>query len=428
MTAFLNRAKILGPFRHRMFAIYMGGNAFSMTGFWIQRTATAWLAWELTHSTTWLGIIVCADLLPTACFGFLAGAVADRWNRLRLLGLVQLLLALQAAALWILISSDQITIWLLLAFTSAHGMLNAISQPVRMVVVPSLVERVEIGPAVAMNAMIFNVARFVGPALGGVIIASVGIAAPYLINAFANAVFLVALVRLAPPNNQSPPNRSLTVVEQLLQAIRYVSAHPGIGANLILVTALGFGGRAATEMLPAFADRIAGSGVRTFALMTVATACGSIVAALWIAGRAHTLSALFRTALAQLLICAIAVILFAATNSLWLALPLLVVAGFGVTAAGISLQTTLQLSVETSIAGRILGLYSQIFRGAPAIGALMLGIASEYIGLTAATSGGTLIIFIVCLWTHRNRARLVASLQSIADKSDRAATLTDRQM
>ena len=180
--------------RNRNFLIYVAGNCFNLTGLWMQRIAIGWLTWELTGSATWLGIIAFAELAPTLVIGPFAGAMADRLDRLQLAKRTQLLVVVQTTCLALVTLSGMLNIWLLLALTVIQGVIFSFWQPVRLALVTSLVSSSELSSAIAINSIIFNSARFIGPALAGLVLVVSSPGWAFLINAVTSLIFLYALL------------------------------------------------------------------------------------------------------------------------------------------------------------------------------------------------------------------------------------------
>ena len=199
-------AVALGEGNYRRYVI---GNAVSLTGTWVQRVAVGWLAWELTGSGAWLGLIVFADLAPAMLIGPLGGALADRGDRLRLLRIGQSLMMAQALVLFALTVSGLIDRWSLMAVVAVGGGIVGINQPARLALVPSLVSRQSLSTAIAINSVVFNLARFVGPAVAGLLIVSAGTAFAFAVNAVSFLAFLLALrgIRLVTPEATAPRGR-----------------------------------------------------------------------------------------------------------------------------------------------------------------------------------------------------------------------------
>ncbi len=152
-----------GRFEIRNYRLFATGNGISQIGYWIQRVAQSWLAWQLTHSGTWLGLVAAADLIPNVVISPFAGALADRVDRIKLIRLTQLVAILQAWVLAILSFSGIITVDELFGLIFALGFINAFNQPARLALIPSLVDSTSLPSAVALNSLIFNLARFIGP-------------------------------------------------------------------------------------------------------------------------------------------------------------------------------------------------------------------------------------------------------------------------
>ena len=195
----LGFAQIGRAMGHRNYRVYVYGHAVNLIGLWIQRVAVGWLTWELTGSAAWLGIIALADMAPAILFAPIGGAIADRMDRKRLAVIAQLVAMVQAAALAGLTLSGLIDIWLLLVLSLVLGVNVSLWGPVRLAMVPNLVPREDVGTAVAFGSVIFNSARFVGPAIAGPIIVFSGVGLAFAVNALSYAAFLAALMLIDVP-------------------------------------------------------------------------------------------------------------------------------------------------------------------------------------------------------------------------------------
>ncbi len=403
MPIISNLTSLFRIFRHPNYRVYAIGNSISLVGLWMQRIATGWLAWELTNSGGWLGVIVFADLFPTVIFGPIGGAVADRWNRLRLLTIGQYLAMGQAVVLFVLLISGLLTIWILFGMTIFLGIVSAFNQPARTSLIPSLVPRDDLANVVAINSVIFNLARFLGPAAAGVTIVSMGLAAAFAANALSYLVFIIALsrIQLSPPSSHKRKTARLMV--ELRDGFHYTASHTGIATVLLLLIATGVGGRPIVELLPGFADRHFNSGAEGLAILTSSIGIGAVIGGIWLSASTTSLS-FVAIALRSSMFLAVSTSLFALSTSLWSAVVILLVAGFTMATSGIATQTYIQLAVDGEKRGRVLSIYGLIFRGAPAVGALAMGFASDYVGLSAPVLFGALLIIAVGLWV-RNRLK-----------------------
>jgi predicted MFS family arabinose efflux permease len=285
----------------------------------------------------------------------------------------------------------------------------AFNQPARLALVPSLVTHADMSTAVALNAVIFNLARFVGPILAGFAIVWSGVATAFAANAASYVVFLLALVRIRIAPMKAASSERQSMLAELKDGIRYTATHPGIAALLVLLIALGMGGRPLNELLPGFAAEVFRAGAGGFSVMASAIGAGAIVGGLWL-GQWGRSSGLTWIAVGSALVGSLASITVVATDSLVIAVPALVVFGFCMSTAGIAIQTAIQLATTPGMRGRVMGLYGLIFRGAPALGALGAGVASAHFGLRWPVLFGAVLVVLAGLWTWHGRARISAAL------------------
>jgi MFS family permease len=405
-------AAIRRAMRNRDFRIFTYGNVFSNLGTWVQRMAVGWLTWQLTESGTWLGAVAFADLFPTIVLAPLTGAVADRVNRLALMMITQSLMLIQAGALAALTISGLITIESLLALVIMGGVVMSFNQPVRLAIVPSLVPRADMASAIGINSLIFNAARFVGPMISGLLIGFHGTGAAFAFNSVSYLGFLAALVMIrldaAPRRRAASPLRDIPV--EIMAGYRYAVGHPGIGPMLVILTVVSICARPFVELLPGFAGQVFGRDETGLAMLTSAVGLGAMVGGLWLAQRG-AVQGLTSVAVAAVAVLSFALIGFAASDAFWLALPALVVAGFGMIVLGVGEQTLIQNAVDPAVRGRVMGFYGMIGRGAPAVGALIMGALSSYVGFRWPVAGGAVLCLFVWLWAHRRRKALARELE-----------------
>ena len=245
--------------------------------------------------------------------------------------------------------------------------------------------------------------------LAGLAIVWSGVAAAFAVNALSYIASLLALVsiRIVSPAAESSKQRSFKA--DLQEGICYAATHPAIAALLMLLTAVGIGERPLNELLPGFAAEVFRSGAGGLSMLASATGAGAILGGLWLGHAAHS-SGLTNVAIGSSLVAAVAAIGVSSTASMWLAIPGIAVFGFGVSSAGIAIQTLIQLAADRKMRGRVMGLYGLIFRGAPAMGALAAGLASAHFGLQWAVFFGAVFVIAACIWTYRNREQIIAAL------------------
>ena len=390
---------------HRTYRVYTIGNVISLIGTWMHKVTVGWLTWQLTGSGSWLGLMAFADLAPAILVGPFAGAVADRWNIVKLLKVTQALGGLQAALLGVLYLSGVLGVEILFALTLLQGAVTAIAQPSRLALVSSLVPPDALGPAVAMNAVSFNLARFIGPAVAGILLASTGFASAFAANAASYVVFFVALHMLSGVRGE--PARAKDgrrIFGQIGEGLVYVRDTPNVLPVFLIVTGMGLGARPVVELMPGYASGVLDGGVTGLAALTSAVGIGAIIGGIWMIGRARS-PGLPRLTTFTAAGSALSVLLLAMAHSLVIAVPIAAVMGGCMVCTGVSTQVLLQMSVPHAMRGRILGLWGLMQRGVPALGALLVGLASDLIGLRAAMCLGTLLLLGIALrvmprWFH----------------------------
>lgn len=376
-------------FSNRNYAIYSAGAWVSLVGLWVQRLGVGWLAWELTHSGFWLGAVAFADLFPVLVVGLFGGVLADRFDRRRILLVNQFLQLGQAVVLWGMTWMGVISIEWLFALTLFIGVVVALGQPARLSLVPSLVRPSDVGGAVAIHAVNFNLARFVGPAVAGYLISVYDVGLAFLFNAVTYVAFIAALLALRLPAQRAAAGNGEGVLRQVGQGIAYAVGHPGVAAVLLLMAATSFLVRPVFELLPGFADHVFASDAAGLATLTSAVGLGALSGGLWLAQRATALGSA-AISVANSVLLAVAGLVFIATDILWVGAGALAFAGFAAVAISVSTQTLVQTGVPSHVRGRVLSIWGMLLRGVPAAGALAMGSASDFVGLKAPLLLGAL--------------------------------------
>jgi len=394
---------------YRRFTI---GNLLSQIGTWVQRIAVGWLTWELTQSPSWLGVIAFADLFPTVILAPFAGAVADRIDRLTGLRAAQALAMLQAAALAALVWSGTVTIWWLLGLTLFLGGVMAFNQPLRLALTPSLVARRDLSSAIGINSLVFNIARIGGPALAGIVIVSWGLGPAFAFNAVSFLAFLVALsvLDLADRKRGGARRPVAEIPREIAEGVRYALGHSGIRPIFVVLTVVALCGRPVTELLPGFAADVFGRGADGLAMLTSSMGVGAVVGGFAIARRGGVAGTAARV-VACVLLLAVALVAFTATESIWIAMPAMALAGFAMVTVGVGEQTLVQNAVAGRVRGRVLSLYGMLARGGPAFGALIMGWLSSYLGLRWPVVGGAAACLALFLWARPRVPAMAAALE-----------------
>lgn len=378
---------------------------------WMQRVAVGWLAWDLSGSAFWVGMVAFADLAPAVLVSPLAGAVADRVDRLRLSLLTQLAIAAQAALIAVLVAAGWMTIGLLLVLEVLGGIAACFAQPARQTLLPGIVPRTDLPSAVALNSLVFNIARFLGPSLAGPAILAWGVAPAIAANALAYtlAASSLLLLRVAPEARQGHP-ASASLFGEMRAGLAYVARHPGLGPILLFAALAGVALRGVQEILPPFVERLFAGGPDSLALLTAAFGVGALASGLTLAARGR-LAGTTRIAIAAVAVQAVATAGFVASGVFALGVLAAAVMGAMASLHGIAVQTLVQSATDPAMRGRVLAVWGLITRGCPAAGALALGAAGEVFGMAAPVHAAALLALGVVLWGLSVLRRVAARLE-----------------
>jgi MFS family permease len=399
----------------RNYRIYTVGNAISLIGNWLQRVAVGWMAWELTHSTTWLGLVALATTAPGFVLSPLAGSLADRVDRVRMILWSQIIAMIIAAVLAAMTYAGTTTIISLFLLSLAMGAANAVNQPARLALVSNLVPTTLLGAAVALNSLVFNTARFIGPAVAGLVIANGSVALAFLLNALSYVAFVVALIRLRdiPP---LPQARRQRILGYTLDGYAYAIRHPGIGQIMLLFALTAFSVRGFVDLFPGFADAVFQRGPQGLAWLTAVTGIGAMTGGIWMVRR-ESIRGMTNLIVTHTLIVSLGVLAFAASRNYWIALVALFFTGFAMITTGIAAQTLVQTVVDADKRGRVMGLYGVVFRAGPSLNAVIMGWISSFIGLQVTVAIGAGLCLIYWIWARLRRDSMEEALEVAARRA-----------
>jgi MFS family permease len=379
----------------RNFAPYFVGNMLGASGTWFANLAAALLIYRLTHSPFLLGVLNFAQFVPVLALAPWAGNAADRYDRRKLLIVAQAASFVLSIGLGLLALAEKATPAVVIGFALGLGVVNAFAAPAQHTLIGSLVPPRDLGAAVALHSMGFNLARAVGPALAAVVIAAFGIPTAFFVNAASFLLFLVGLVYVRPRAQQRAPHA------RLRDSIKLLRTQPRLLWLLFVVAAVGFASDPINTESPAFArafghpDTHAGLIIGVFGI-------GAVTAAFAMAGRVGSA----RITVAMLAVLAGGISLFSLSPTLWIALPFLFVAGFAYLTANTRATTQLQLEVEESHRGRIMALWTIAFVGLRPLASLADGAIASGFGVRAAGVALTLpaVVAAVLIWRRIRRS------------------------
>jgi len=364
----------------RNYRLYWIGQLISQTGSWMQTTAQAWLVLQITQSPFALGLVTTLQFLPIMLLSLLGGAISDRWPKHRLILVTQTAALIQAAVFGALVATGAIQLWHVYVLASIQGVITAIDNPTRQAFAVELVGREHLVNAVALNSMLFNGARIIGPALAGLIIAKIGIAPTLFLNAISFVAVIVGLLMMDPSAffNPPPAQRGSTG-RNIVEGLAYVWRTPPVLLVMIIVAAIGTFGYNFSVVLPLLAGFVLHTDASGFGGLSAFLGVGSLVGAL---ATAYTRTIKVR----RLVIGAgcFGVLLGAVALSTNFALSgaLLIALGFAGITFATSANSLLQLSVPDALRGRVMGLYMLLFAGTTPIGGFLIGTLSNAIGVS----------------------------------------------
>ncbi len=408
-------------FSNRNYVIYISGNWLSLIGFWMQRTAVGWLAWEVSHSEFWVGAVAFADLFPIICVGPFFGVWADRFDRKSLAQLLQSLMLVQAFLLYLVISFDALTIGWLFWLALAEGMIQAAYQPVRLSLVPNLVRKQDLVAATAFTAVTFNVARFVGPAIAGFVISFYSAAWAVLFNALSYLIIVICWFFIDIPPHIASKAAPQSMARDMRDGFAYILERPALRAMFLLLTIIALFARPLTFMLSAFVGAVFEAGPGTLALLTSAVGAGAIVAGLKVSIYGRT-EGLIRSIMLSALVTALTLAWFALTSNLWIATFMIFCFGYAITVCAVASQTLVQNSIDDAMRGRVLSLWVAFTRGAPAAGVLIIGWAANHLGLMWPNLAAAALCIAGIVLMLRQRRQMRRFFEQQNDDTSRAAS------
>ena len=396
----------------RNYRLFFSGQSVSLIGTWMTRVATAWLVYRLTHSAFLLGLSSFVGQAPSFFLSPVAGVWIDRWNRHRTLVVTQILSMVQSFALAVLALTGVITVWEVILLMLFQGLINAFDMPARQSFVIQMVEhRTDLSNAIALNSSMVNAARMIGPAVAGVLIAAVGEGYCFLADGLSYMAVIASLLmmKLPPPRPRGPARH---VLDELTEGWRYVTGSLPIRSILVLLGTISLFGMPYTVLMPVFAARVLHGGAHTLGTLMAAIGVGALFGAFRLAQR-RTVLGLGRMIPLAAAIFGAALIGFALSRILWVSLPLLVVAGFGMMTQMASSNTILQTIVEEEKRGRVMAYYAMAFAGMAPFGSLLAGSLAARFGApnTVIVSGS--VCLLVALWFARRLPAIRAKIRPV---------------
>jgi MFS family permease len=369
----------LRALRARNYRLFISGQLVSLVGTWMQTVAQGWLIYRLTGSAALLGLIGFAGQIPVFVLAPLGGAIADRANRQWILVATQSAMMVLALMLGILTLFGLIEVWQIFVLASILGLANAFDIPARQAFIVGLVEREDLVNAIALNSSMVNGARVVGPAVAGILVATVGEGWCFLLNGLSYVA-----VRLVDPTS---------AWESIIEGFSFSWHAAPIRALLVLLGLVSLMGMPYAVLMPIFADRVLHSGPDAYGILMSSAGVGALAAAASLTVR-KSVSGLGRWVAVAATGFGVCLIAFSTSRSLWLSALLLVPAGFFMMMEMAASNTLIQSMVPNRLRGRVMSVYSMMFMGMAPVGSLMAGALAAPLGapVTVAIGGAACIV------------------------------------
>ncbi len=378
----------LRALRHRNFRLFTAGQTISLIGTWMQQVAVGWLVYRLTGNAFYLGLVGFLSQAPAFVLAPLAGAIADRVSKHRLVIATQVAAMVQATLLAVLVVTGAVELWHILVLMTWLGCVVGFDTPARQSFLLEMVgDRADLPNAIALNSSIFNLARLLGPAIAGLAIGVVGEGWVIVANAVSYVAVLASLLLMRLPAHRRARART-RMLSHIREGFHYAFGFPPIRSILLMVATVSLMAVPFTVLLPVVATEVLSGGADTLGFLMSATGLGALAGALALAARS-SVSGLGRLIVIAASLFGVGLIGVALSTSLLLTLALLMLAGFGMMTQMASSNTVLQTLVDDDKRGRVMSLYSMAFLGTAPVGSLLAGgIAARWGAPVAIGAGG----------------------------------------
>jgi len=380
-----------GALAHRNFRLFFIGQGISLIGTWMQNVGEGWLILTLTNSPFYVGLTSALSSLGVLLFSLYAGVIADRTDKRRFIVFMQVAFMLEAFAVAILVRTGVIQVWHVLTLATLLGIASAFDIPMRQSFVYDMVGKDDLMNAIALNSSLFNGARVIGPAIAGLLIGAVGIAACYFLNGLSYIAVIVGLLMMTLPRPQRLES-TVSVWAGFREVLVYLRNDARLRVLMILTAILSIFGFPYLTMMPVFARDVLHRGAGGYGALTSSVGIGAVLGALGVALRSSRIRARGRLMLMGGTAFGILLILFAGSRSLGLSMVLLGLAGCAMIVNNSITNTLLQMAAPDHLRGRIMGFYSFVFVGMAPFGAFLFGIVAEHTGVSTTIAAGGAIV------------------------------------
>ncbi|OGP64116.1 MAG: MFS transporter [Deltaproteobacteria bacterium RBG_13_47_9] len=374
-----NNKWILPALQYRNYRLFFSGQGVSLIGTWIQRIAMSWLVYRLTDSVFLLGLVGFTGQIPLFLLAPFTGVLADRMNRHQVLVVTQTLAMIQALILTFLVLAGTIEIWQIISLSIFLGFVDALDMPVRQSFMGEIVQKKDLGNAIALNSSIVNSAQLLGPSIAGLLIVSVGEGICFLLNGISYLFVILSLLAMNMESKRKEKPRT-RVLKGVKEGFSYAFGFMPIRSILLLLGLVSLVGMPYRVFMPVFARDILHGGPHVFGFLIGSSGLGALVGSIYLASRKSVLGLEKWVALAACIFGA-GLIGFSLSRIFWLSLFLILWASFGMMVQMASSNTILQTIVDEDKRGRVMSFYAMAFRGMAPFGSLLAGGLASRIGV-----------------------------------------------
>jgi MFS family permease len=370
---------IFRSLKYRNYRLFFSGQGISLIGTWMQRIAMPWLVYHMTGSELLLGVVSFAGQIPTFILAPFAGVLTDRWNKYRVLLVTQLISMVQASLLAALALAGTIQIWHIVVLSIALGCINAFDTPTRQSFVIEMVGKKEdLGNAIALNSLMFNGARILGPSVAGLLLATTNEGVCFLLNALSYIFVIVSLI-LMKLDKKEMRNKQVDFIKEMKEGLYYAFGFPPIKHLLLLLSLVSLTGMSYSVLMPVLAKQVLHGDSQTYGFLMGAAGIGALAGAVHLASRTTVLR-LGRIIPASSILFGGSLVVLAFTRVTTVSIILMVFIGMGMMLQTAASNTVLQTITDDDKRGRVMGFYTIAVMGTAPFGSLLSGALAKMIG------------------------------------------------
>ncbi|MDD5131242.1 MAG: MFS transporter [bacterium] len=378
--------KYFSSLRHRDFRLFFSGQMVSLTGSWMQNIAQGWLVLQITNSPFIMGIVNAVASLPILLFSLVGGVISDRLNKRNLVILTQTVQMLLAFAMGVLISTKLIALWQIIIIAGVVGLSNALDSPARQSFIIEMVGKDDLSNAIALNSLIFNIARILGPIIAGFMVGTLGVAACFYFNGISFLAVIAGLWMMR-GNFSSKNQHHDSLKESTLAGARYVWRNKEIRNLIILIAVSSLFGMSYIVLMPVFARDVLQVGPKGLGILVAAIGCGALLSALSLTFVSHSPKSSRFVSLGGMVLGG-SLLIFGFSRSVPLSLLALVGVGWGLITQTATINNLLQKDTPDELRGRVMGFYTLMFLGMVPVGSFLAGLLAEWFGVPTAVGLG----------------------------------------